>query len=185
MFTTTESNLPGCLELMPKRQTDIRGAFVKVFHYEAYRELGLRCDFKEEYYSYSIPGVIRGIHFQTPPHDHTKIVYCASGRVLDVVVDLRVGSPTFKKSALFELSPQRASMLYIPPGFGHGFYTIEPSLMQYKVTSVYASEHDTGIRWDSLDVFWPQKDVIVSERDKSFPSLDDFESPFKYGGYNI
>src|SRR5690242_6850409 len=111
-----ETALPGLLELEPIVARDARGTFVKTLHQAEYRELGLVSQFAEEYYSYSRRGVIRGMHFQVPPHDHVKVVYCVAGQVMDVVVDLRVGSPTYGRFASFELDNERASMLYIPSG---------------------------------------------------------------------
>ena len=173
--------LPGCYELQPKIFSDARGKFVKVFHEEIFSSYQLEVKFREEYYSISHQGVLRGMHFQTPPYEHTKLVYCPLGKVMDVVVDLRVGSPTYGKFASFELSEQKANIIYIPPGLAHGFYVqSETAILIYKVSTVYNPEHDTGIFWNSLEIPWPDRQPIVSVRDSQFVSFVDFVSPFQY-----
>lgn len=178
-----QTPIPGCFELHPKIFQDERGNFVKTFHEGMFRERGLETRFAEEYYSWSRRGVLRGLHFQLPPQDHIKLVYCASGAVLDVVVDLRKGSPSFGRHAQFELSAEKANMLYVPAGLAHGFYvTADHAIMLYKVTTVYSPAHDSGIRWDSAGILWPQANPIVSKRDSSFPALIDVASPFRFSG---
>lgn len=176
-----ETNIKGCYELQPKAFQDERGLFVKTFHEEVFKEKGLAFQFVEEYYSYSKKGVLRGLHFQTPPKHHVKVVYCLSGEVLDVVVDLRKGSPTFGESEIFKLNFKKKNMIYIPSGLAHGFYvTGDHALLLYKVTSVYSPENDNGIHWNSFKDLWPGKKPIVSERDSSFASFCQFQSPFIY-----
>ncbi len=173
------THIPGCLELLPKIFQDERGSFVKTFHAGLFREQGLTTDFAEEYYSWSKRGVLRGLHFQIPPQDHIKLVYCLSGAVLDVVLDVRKGSPTYGNYAQVELSAEKANMLYIPSGLAHGFYvTADHAIMQYKVTTVYSPEHDAGIRWDSAGIPWPDANPVVSKRDTDFPTLTAFKTPF-------
>lgn len=177
-----ETSIPGCLELVPPVFRDERGLFVKTFHAPLFSEHGLVTDYAEEFYSVSRRGVLRGLHFQLPPHDVTKLVWCLAGRVLDVVVDLRVGSPACGRHVAVELSSERANMLYIPTGLAHGFLSLEDNtVMMYKCTQVYSAEHDTGIRWDSAGIAWPEASPLVSARDGRFPSLADFSSPFLYG----
>ena len=111
----TEIALPGCYEIQTNPLEDLRGRFVKVFHKEIFANLGLEINFAEEYYSVSYHRVLRGLHFQVPPHEHLKLVYCVEGRVLDVVVDLRVGSPQYGKFATIELSrPKGQYAVYCP-----------------------------------------------------------------------
>jgi len=173
--------LPGCFELRPRVLKDERGCFVKTFHRDVFRAHGLVTEFAEEYYSSSRRGVIRGLHFQTPPHEHTKIVYCVSGSVTDAVVDLRKGSPAFGQHVLLELSADKANMVYLPPGVAHGFCVrSETALLMYKVTTVYAPHHDAGIRWNSAGIPWDVREPILSPRDLSFPTFADFASPFIY-----
>ncbi|MBI5919131.1 MAG: dTDP-4-dehydrorhamnose 3,5-epimerase [Nitrosomonadales bacterium] len=181
MFEIKPCKLAGCLELQPRVFEDARGRFVKVFHEEAFRAQGLETGFVEEYYSSSHRHVVRGLHFQLPPQDHVKLVYCVHGAVMDVVLDLRVGSPTYGEYASFELSADRANSLYIPRGMAHGFCALsDDAIMVYKVSSVYSAEHDAGILWNSLDIPWPTSVPIVSARDQFFPALADFASPFRY-----
>lgn len=181
MFELVPSKLAGCVALQPKAFSDARGRFVKVFHEGAFRELGLHTDFAEEYYSVSHRHVIRGLHFQTPPHDHVKLVYCVQGDVLDVVLDLRVGSPTFGQHATFHLSADAANSIYIPKGMAHGFCALsEQAIMVYKVSTVYAPHNDAGVRWDSAGIDWPTSSPIVSARDAGFAGLGQFDSPFVY-----
>jgi dTDP-4-dehydrorhamnose 3,5-epimerase len=109
------------------------------------------------------------------------VVYCIEGRVLDVVLDLRVGSPTFKQHLALELSPDSDSLLYIPEGLAHGFCALsERVTMYYKVSTVYSPQHDAGIFWNSIGFSWPVENPIFSARDGGFPSLDNFSSPFVF-----
>ena len=181
MFELKPTRLAGCFELQPKVFDDARGRFVKVFHTQAFKAHGLQSTFDEEYYSISNNNVVRGMHFQLPPMDHVKVVYCVQGAVLDVVTDLRVGSPTYGRSNVIELSSAKANSIYIPKGMAHGFCSLrDNSIMVYKASSVYSPELDTGILWNSLGVEWPTTQAIVSERDQNFKPLDKFVSPFRY-----
>jgi len=181
MMELIESPLQGCFEIQNRRLEDERGLFIKTFHKPTFERLGLHTDFPEEYYSISKKGVIRGMHFQLPPHDHVKLVYCSSGSVMDVVVDLRKGSPTFGKHAVFEVTSEKNNMVYIPKGMAHGFCALtKQAIMHYKVSTVYAPESDGGIRWDSFDMDWLVSDPIISERDKELPTLAKFISPFTF-----
>jgi dTDP-4-dehydrorhamnose 3,5-epimerase len=174
-----QTNIPGCLELVLKPFKDERGTFVKTFRQDLFAEQGLTTLFAEEYYSISQHGVLRGLHFQSPPMDHIKVVYCISGAVLDAVLDLRKGSPTYGRYELFELNAEKANMLYIPAGLAHGFYvTSNHAVMLYKVTTVYSPQLDAGIRWDSAGIPWPDTHPIISARDRDLPLLADFASPF-------
>ena len=176
-----ESSIPGCREVFPDTFYDERGAFIKTFHIDAFKSSGLEVQFKEEYFSISKKGVLRGLHFQIPPEQHDKLVACILGRAFDVVVDLRLGSPTFGKHAIFKLEADSPKMIYIPSGLAHGFYAYsDQTIMYYKVTSSYSPSNDTGILWDSVDIPWPDKNPLLSERDQSFKPFSEFKSPFKY-----
>lgn len=181
MFDLKSCKIEGCFELQPKVLADERGRFVKVFHEQAFAAQGLETNFVEEYYSVSHKNVIRGMHFQLPPMDHVKMVYCVAGEVQDVVVDLRVGSPTYGQHALFELSAAKANSIYIPKGIAHGFCVLSnQAIMVYKVSTVYSPPHDAGILWNSVGIQWPATDAVMSVRDQGFPTLEQFQSPFKY-----
>ena len=173
------TTLEGCYQVRPFFAQDERGTFVKTFHAERFSALGLPTEWREEYYSSSRKGVIRGMHFQTPPHEHEKLVYCMQGKVLDVVVDLRKASPTYGMHIAVELDAASGQGLMIPKGMAHGFLALtEDVLMAYKVTSVYNPENDAGIRWDSIGVDWKIDNPIVSSRDRGHPTLSNFKTPF-------
>lgn len=178
---TSKTCIPGCLELQPRVHADERGMFVKTFHKQEFAALGLETAFEEQYYTLSVKRVLRGMHFQVPPADHVKVVHCVRGAVMDVVVDLRTGSPTFGKYFATVLDDQTGKGLYIPRGLAHGFCVLsDQALMLYNTSSAYAPRQDKGIRWDSLDIPWPEKDPILSKRDRQFPAFGEFTSPFRY-----
>ncbi len=183
MFEFRESKIAGCFEIQPRVLEDTRGRFVKVFHRDVYAARGLETDFVEEFFSISHKNVIRGLHFQTPPMSHVKLVCCVQGEAMDVVLDLRVGSPTYGQFDIFELGAMKSNGIYIPEGLAHGFCALsESATMLYNVTNIYSPAHDSGIRYDSVGIPWPVQvsDVIISDRDIGFPSLKDFRSPFFY-----
>lgn len=175
------TNIPGCFEIHPEILRDNRGAFVKTFHEGVFSSHGLTTRFAEEYYTCSHRGVLRGLHFQTPPMELVKLVTCVSGRVFDAVVDLRVSSPAYGNYLAFELSAEKGNMLYLPAGLAHGFQVVSPeAILLYKVTAVYSPAHDSGIRWDSAGIPWPDDDRIISKRDSMFSPLHEFKSPFLF-----
>ncbi len=174
------TNLDGVFLLEPKVFTDERGTFIKSFHKDTLENLGLDAGFKESFYSISHKDVIRGMHFQSPPHEHSKLIYVSKGRVLDVVLDIRENSPTFGKFSYAELSDKNNLMVYIKPGFAHGFLSLEDdTCVCYFHTSMHSPEHDLGVRFDSFGMDWKVTDPIVSTRDAAFPTLEEFITPFK------
>jgi dTDP-4-dehydrorhamnose 3,5-epimerase len=178
-FEFHETGFSGCYLVQPIKRPDERGHFVKTFVQSVFDKHNLETAFVEQYVSQSQQGVIRGLHFQRPPHDHAKLVYCLSGSVLDVVVDLRPNSTNYKRHLHLTLSAENATMLYIPRGFAHGFESLQPNtLMMYHVSSEYAPSHDDGILWSSIDTPWQSRQPIVSDRDQNFVSLTEFVSPF-------
>ncbi len=180
MATLYETGLAGCFEVRFHPHRDARGLFLKTYHEAIFRSLELCTEWREEFVSTSARGVIRGMHFQVPPHQHTKLVVCLAGRVLDVVVDLRAGSPTYGTCASVELSADRANAMYVPEGFAHGFLALENgSTLLYKVSSMHAPTHDHGLRWDSIGFDWPISSPILSFRDAEFGSLAAFQTPFR------
>jgi dTDP-4-dehydrorhamnose 3,5-epimerase len=177
--------IPGCFVLHGRLLRDARGTFLKTFHAPRFAELGLRSDWREEYFSASVRDVVRGMHFQLPPADHAKMVFCLTGEVLDVVVDLRVGSPAYGTAIGVTLSGENGRGLYLPTGCAHGFVSrAETSGMYYKVTSVHAPEQDAGIAWDSIGFGWPVRAPELSDRDRRHPALADFASPFEFDPAN-
>lgn len=173
------TKLEGCFLVKPFLAEDERGRFVKTYHSELFAKAGLPTQWKEEYYSSSRKGVIRGMHFQTPPYDHEKLVYCLQGRVKDVVVDLRKSSPTYGQYVAVDLDAKLGHGLIIPKGMAHGFLALtEEVLMSYKVTSIYIPTNDAGIHWNSFGMDWGVDKPIVSNRDQLHSALSDFSSPF-------
>jgi dTDP-4-dehydrorhamnose 3,5-epimerase len=179
-FSTTE--IPGAILIDLRRFEDTRGSFVKFVFGPEFEQAGLRFDFREQYYSLSHRGVLRGMHFQTPPHEHAKLVTCISGEALDVLVDLRKGSPSFGKTVSFRLRGSVPQAVYIPSGVAHGFLAAaDNTTLLYAVTSSHAKEHDCGILWSSLDFDWGLDCTpILSARDAGFPPFAEFETPFVF-----
>ena len=158
---------------------DRRGSFVKTFQRSFFMAHGLECDFCENYYTKSHEDVIRGMHFQTPPHDHAKLVTVIQGTIIDVILDIRRDSPTYGQHVEIELSRENRRSIYIARGLAHGFGTLSDSaIAYYMVTAEYAPEHDKGIRFDSFGCRWPIATPIVSDRDLSHVTFDQFETPF-------
>ncbi|AXF85916.1 dTDP-4-dehydrorhamnose 3,5-epimerase [Ephemeroptericola cinctiostellae] len=181
MLQKIETAIADCYLLKPKKLTDNRGYFIKHFQKEMFNGIGLDFCPTESYFSISHQGVLRGLHFQTPPFEHGKLVTCIQGTVLDVVCDLRMGSPTYGKCASFELGEETHESVFIPAGLAHGFYvTSIQSTLLYNVTTSYAPESDTGIAWDSIPFDWPNQQPIISARDAAFARLDAFKSPFTF-----
>lgn len=179
LFKIEDTLLTGCKLIKPRIHKDSRGFFVKTYHNEAFASLGLAGNFAEIYYSKSRKDVLRGMHFQLPPADHEKLVTCIAGRVLDVALDLRRNSPTYGKHFAVHLTDEEGKMLYLPRGFAHGFLALSnEATLLYHVTSVYVPECDAGILWNSAGIDWGISTPILSERDRHFPPLAEFKSPF-------
>jgi dTDP-4-dehydrorhamnose 3,5-epimerase len=174
-----DTPLSGCFILQPRVFEDARGRLVKTYHENTYRDLDLGTEFGEEYYSISAIGVLRGLHFQVPPHAQVKCVTCIHGKIFDAVVDLRKNSPTYKQSFSVLLDSDKATMLYVPEGFAHGLMALtEKAVFLNRTSEVYNAETDMGIRWDSCGISWPMENPILSEKDKTWMTLSEFDSPF-------
>lgn len=170
--------LPGVHVVRLGRSQDARGEFVKTFARSALVSVLADFELHEEFYSTSARDVVRGMHFQVPPYQHVKLVYCAQGAVLDVVLDLRRG-PGFGRAAGITLDARVPTLLIIPAGVAHGFRAlVDGSLMVYKTNAEHKPSHDQGIHWDSFGHDWGVTQPIVSARDAAHPALDGFESPF-------
>jgi len=157
---------------------DIRGTFVKTYNSEKLAETGFDGIFRESYYSRSHKNVIRGMHFQIPPHDHEKLVYVTEGVIMDVVLDLRCNSNTYGRSISVKLTEFGRSV-FIPKGCAHGFLTLsDTATVVYMVSSVYNQSSDSGILWNSFGFDWETPSPVLSERDRSFQAFNHFESPF-------
>jgi dTDP-4-dehydrorhamnose 3,5-epimerase len=180
MFDRSPTAIAGVYLLAAPGGPDLRGCFYKILHQPEFYEFDIRSEFREIYYSTSKVDVIRGMHFQLPPHEHAKLVWCIQGAATDVVLDLRRGSPTYGRTASFELNGETPSGVYIPVGLAHGFVArSEQTTLIYMVTSVYAPENDAGIRWDTIGFDWGVENPLVSERDAKLPPLSEFASPFE------
>lgn len=171
-------------EIFPQRHGDDRGHFSETFRADWFQENIENVSFVQDNESLSAAaGTIRGIHFQTVPAAQGKLVRCAQGRILDIAVDLRQASPSFRHWVAVELSADAGNQLWIPPGFGHAFCTLVPNtIVSYKVTAYYSPEHDAGIRWDDPDIGieWPSlaNPETLSAKDRGQPLLSDITPPF-------
>lgn len=162
-----------------KEFKDLRGSFTKVFNYDFFSENGLETSFKESYYSISHKNVIRGMHFQIPPAEHTKLVYVNQGSIMDVILDIRKSSPTYGKFITLRIDSTNPVLVYIPVGCAHGFLSMEDhTIVTYLQSSVYNNDCDMGIHYNSFGMDWKIQNPIISERDLSFVNLIDFNSPF-------
>lgn len=172
-----ETGFNGLVILEPKVFGDARGFFMESFNARVLQQLGLDCNFVQDNQSYSTGGVLRGLHYQNAPHAQTKLVRVLSGRILDVVVDLRRNEDTFGKSYTIELSSENKKQLYVPMGFAHGFSVLsETAEILYKCDDYYHKESEGGLYYDDpvLKIDWkiPKDQVILSDKDKANPMLD-------------
>jgi dTDP-4-dehydrorhamnose 3,5-epimerase len=181
-----QTSLPGVVKLTPRRFGDDRGFFSEVYNAAALAEHGIDVTFVQDNHSLSRQvGVVRGLHFQAPPHAQDKLVRVGAGRVLDVAVDIRRGSPHFGKWTAVELSAEAGNQLFIPKGFLHGFAVLEPdSELLYKCSDYYAPACDGAARFDDPDlgIDWglDPATAILSAKDAAAPLFRDFDSPFVY-----
>lgn len=171
--------------IRPVRHGDHRGYFAEVWNRQRFAEAGLDHDWVQDNESLSAEmHILRGLHFQLPPFAQTKLVRVLHGAVLDVAVDLRVGSPWYGQHVLAELTARGGEQLLIPRGFAHGFLTLEPAtLVAYKVDAPYSARHDAGVAWDDpeLAIPWPAGDApILSEKDRRQPALRDLPGCFTW-----
>jgi len=173
--------------ITPKRFGDSRGWFTEVYSDKTFAAIGIDCGFVQDNHSLSKPQfTLRGLHFQTPPHGQDKLVRCIRGRIYDVAVDLRRGSPSYGQWVGAELTAENGHQLFVPVGFAHAFLTLEDDCeVTYKVSDVYAPDCDGGIRWDSVGIDWPMPAGAtpeLSDKDTRLPALADLDSPFVYDG---
>lgn len=181
-----ETSLPGVYIIEPRVFGDQRGYFMETWSTRNFEEMGLHYDFVQDNQSYSSQkGILRGIHFQNAPYAQAKLVRVTRGAVLDVAVDLRRGSPTYKQWVAVELSAENKRMVMIPRGFGHGFKTLTENVeFCYKVDNLYSKECDRGIRFDDPEIGVDWGEVtreLLSEKDTHSPLLRDSDCNFIYG----
>ncbi len=175
----TETPLEGAFLITPKAKRDPRGEFIKIFNRIQYEENGVDFGTREIFFSTSFSNVIRGMHFQAPPYEHDKIIFCAEGVILDVLLDLRKSSDTYGTAFSQELSSQNRLTVLVPRGLAHGFLSLAShSVVVYATDCEYSDSHERGVRWDSFGFDWRCRDPILSDRDQNLPSLADIESPF-------
>lgn len=179
--------IPDVKLIVPKRLEDHRGFFVETYNRRRFAELGIDLDFVQDNHSLSREaGVLRGLHYQIAPHAQAKLIRVIKGRILDVAVDIRAGSPSFGRHVAEELSAAGSAMLLVPVGFAHGFVTLEPETeVLYKVTDTYAPECDRGIAWNdpALGIDWRlgARKPIVSDKDGKHPRLAEAAPAFSTG----
>lgn len=170
-----KTGIEGLLEIIPEVYYDNRGWFFEFYKQVPFHNLGITYKFTQENISFSKKGVIRGLHFQQLPWQQAKLVSVLSGKVVDAVVDLRKGSPTFGKTHLCELDAARHNMLMVPEGFAHGFAAVEDSLFLYKSSNIYNRDFESGIVWNDphLNIQWPFTNPVLSEKDQKLATFNE------------
>lgn len=159
---------------------DKRGEFHKIFNNHQLENLGLETTLHEIYYSVNKKHVIRGMHFQIPPFDHNKIVWISQGKIKDVVLDIRLNSPSYGKYFSIELNSYDGKFIYIPTGFAHGFISLEDNtIVNYAQSSCHEPSSDSGILYNSFGMDWGEINPIISDRDLNFVQFNEFITPFK------
>lgn len=182
-----KQSIPDVVLVKPKVFGDERGYFVETFRQDEFEKaVGHKVDFCQDNESKSSKGVLRGLHFQLPPAAQSKLVRVIEGKVLDVAVDIRHGSPTYGQYVMAELSAENKHQLFVPRGFAHGFVVLsDTAIFAYKVDSFYSPENDRGLAFDdaflSIDWQMPIADLQLSEKDTQQPSLAELEFSFEYG----
>lgn len=180
-FSFEELPLKGAYLIKPFFADDLRGGFIKDYSKEVFEKNGINHELLEVFYTISKKGVLRAIHFQEV-NQQPKLVRCVSGKVYDVIVDLRPESPTFKKWLGFYLTGENMDEILVPAHFGHGYLVLEDSIVSYKCATPFDGEHDSGIKFDDPDigVKWPferiggDKNLIISEKDKNLQSFQEY-----------
>ena len=179
-----KTEIEGLVVIEPQVFKDTRGWFMETYNEQRYREAGIDVRFVQDNQSCSCYGVVRGLHFQRPPYTQAKLVSCTHGRVFDVAVDIRKGSPTYGKWYGVELSEENHLQFFIPHGFAHGFSVLsEKAVFSYKCDNLYHPEADGGILLSdpALAIDWkiPEGDLIISDKDTKHPILANLDNPFK------
>lgn len=180
-FTFEPLEIGDVVLVRPSRFTDARGSFQESYRASAFAEAGIRARFVQDNVARSTRGVMRGLHYQIPPAAQGKLVSAVNGTIFDVAVDLRVGAPTFGRWVGTTLDAERGELLWIPPGFAHGYQVLsDVATVHYKVTAEYRSDLDRGVLWNdpAIGVEWPGADPVVSEKDRDQPPLERCDNPF-------
>ncbi|WP_417608112.1 dTDP-4-dehydrorhamnose 3,5-epimerase [Owenweeksia hongkongensis] len=178
-----ETPIPGLLEIEPTIFGDDRGYFYESYNKDAFHKAGITAEFVQDNQSLSSKGVLRGLHFQNPPHAQGKLVRVIAGAVLDVALDIRVGSPTYGQHHKVELTGENKKMFWIPPGFAHGFLTLkDDTIFAYKCTALYNKENEGAVLWNDpqLNINWNIDTPLVSKKDQEAPAFDKLKSQFQF-----
>ncbi len=176
-----ETKIKDLLIIKPKVFADARGYFFESYNQDVFHQHNITVNFKQDNQSLSSTGVLRGLHFQAPPHDQGKLVRVITGAVLDVAVDIRKNSPTYGEHVTIELTEENKTMFYIPPGFAHGFLTLrDNTIFSYKCTNVYNKASEGCVLWNDADlnINWNISNPILSEKDLIGIPFKEFTSPF-------
>ena len=180
-FDFSRLELPDLILIMPQVFDDARGFFLELYKQSEFEAAGIPEHFVQDNYSRSARGTLRGLHYQKIPKAQGKLVCCLRGTIFDVAVDIRKGSPHYGKWAGVELSEESRQLLYVPPGFAHGFQVVSKSAdVMYKCTQEYSPAEDRGIIWNDPDIHisWPVKDPLLSSKDKTHPILKNADNNF-------
>jgi dTDP-4-dehydrorhamnose 3,5-epimerase len=184
-----DTTLAGVKLIRPKRFGDSRGYFSETYNRRAFAQfIAEPIDFVQDNLAYSAqPGTVRGLHFQTPPFAQDKLVSVLRGKIFDVALDIRRGSPTYGRHVVAVLDGTRSDQLFVPAGFAHGYCTMEPEcLVFYKVSNFYSPQSEAGIAWNdpALEIAWPvdPNEAELSVKDRTWPLLRDMDSPFEFPG---
>ena len=183
-FRFQRLQIPEVILIEPKVFPDERGFFMETYKWSEFASFGVTEHFVQDNHSRSVKGILRGLHYQNPPKALGKLVRVVLGEVFDVAVDIRKGSASYGKWVGVKLSAENKRMLYIPPGFAHGFCVLsEAAEVLYKTTEEYSPEHEAGIIWNDpeIGIDWPVEKPIVSTKDAGLPSLREAENGFTYG----
>ena len=180
----TKTEIEGVVIIEPRIFEDSRGYFFEAFSEREFAEQVCDCNFVQDNEALSSYGVVRGLHFQLPPHAQSKLVRVVKGKVVDIAVDIRQSSPTFGKHVAVELSADNHRQVFIPRGFAHGYAVLsDEAIVEYKCDNYYAPESEGAIAWNDIDlaIDWqiPTEKVILSEKDKHHPALAECKTLFE------
>jgi dTDP-4-dehydrorhamnose 3,5-epimerase len=183
-FQFKKLSIPDIILITPKIFKDARGFFVEIYKKSTFEKIEIKTNFVQDNHSKSNKNVLRGLHYQLPPMEQAKLIICTRGKVFDVVVDIRKGSPHYGKWVGEYLSEENKNMIFIPAGFAHGFLVLsEEAEIIYKINKEYSKEHERGIRWNDpeIGIDWPiNKKPILSGKDKNLPNLEKAENTFNF-----
>ncbi len=180
-FQFQQTDIPDVILVQTQQRNDPRGFFMETYKASAFADSSIQVSFVQDNFAYSSQGVLRGLHYQQEPKAQGKLIMAVNGEIFDVAVDIRQGSATYGKWVGYILSEENRSMLYVPPGFAHGYCVLSHNaLITYKVTNEYAPETERGILWNDpeIGIEWPIDTPFVSEKDMLLPNLCDADNAF-------